>query len=359
MNKKVLATSVLTIFSSIMVSGQTAPPRPQAASTAASPAATGTAAHRAVLDQYCGACHSQRAKTAKVDSAMRLTLDDLDLAKVGENAHVWEKVVRKMRAGLMPPTNARRPDRATMDGLIVWLENELDRHAETHLPAPGLHRLNRVEYTNAIRDILGLEVDATKFLPPDDSSHGFDNMAGTLTLSPALMEAYLSAAGKISRLAMGSETSAKQMVFDVPADTAQNHRVEGLPFGTRGGMLIKYEFPADGEYTFTVKGVTGYFTRVLGQITNEKLELTIDGERLYLFDWDREIGNTTGNGGTSPKFPLRAGLHTIGVAFLIHLRAARSSPASRKTRRRKTTARVRSFRRWQKRRSAGPSANPI
>ena len=247
---------------------------------------------------------------------MRLTLDDLDLAKVGENAHVWEKVVRKMRAGLMPPTNARRPERATMDSLIVWLESELDSHAETHLPAPGLHRLNRVEYTNAIRDILGLEVDATKFLPADDSSHGFDNMAGTLTLSPALMEGYLSAAGKISRLAMGSETAAKQIVFDVPADTAQNHRVEGLPFGTRGGMLIKYEFPADGEYTFTVKGVTGYFTRVLGSITNEKLELTIDGERLYLFDWDREIGNTTGNGGTSPKFPLRAGFHTIGVAFL-------------------------------------------
>jgi hypothetical protein len=251
-----------------------------------------------------------------MDSAMRLTFDDMDLAKVGENANVWEKVVRKLRAGLMPPTNARHADPATMESLVAWLEGELDRHAETHLPAPGLHRLNRVEYTNAIRDILGLEVDATKFLPADDSSHGFDNMAGTLTLSPALMEGYLSAAGKISRLAMGTETAARQMVFDVPADTAQNHRVEGLPFGTRGGMLIKYEFPSDGEYTFTVKGVTGYFTRVLGSITNEKLELTVDGERLYLFDWDKEIGNTTGNGGTSPKFSLRGGFHTIGVAFL-------------------------------------------
>src|SRR5688572_3929716 len=324
MNKKVLATSALAILSAVMVSGQTsaprpqttAAPRPQAPSASASTAATGTAGHRAVLDQYCGACHSQRAKSAKIDSAMRLTIDDLDLAKVGENAHVWEKVVRKLRAGLMPPTNSRRPDAATMNSLITWLEGELDRTAETHLPAPGLHRLNRAEYTNAVRDLLGLEVDAAKFLPADDSSHGFDNMAGTLTLSPALMEAYLSAAGRISRLAMGSDTAARQVVFDVPADTAQNHRVEGLPFGTRGGMVIRYEFPSSGEYTFTVKGVTGYFTRVLGQITGEKLELTIDGERVYLFDWDREIGNTTGFGGTSPRIPIRGGYHTVGVAFL-------------------------------------------
>ena len=122
-------------------------------------------------------------------------------------------------------------------------------------------------------------------------------------MSPALMEAYLSAAGKISRLAMGSETEARQVVFDVPADTAQNHRIEGLPFGTRGGMLIKYEFPSDGQYSFTVKGITGYFTRVLGQITKEKLELTVDGERLYLFDWDSEIGKQGGRRRQQPGFP--------------------------------------------------------
>jgi mono/diheme cytochrome c family protein len=287
---------------------------PQASATQS--IASDSASQRKVLDQYCSGCHSQRAKAAKIDSAMRLTLDDLDLTKVGDHPEIWEKVVRKLRAGLMPPTNSRRPDAGTMNSLITWLENELDRSAGAHLPAPGLHRLNRTEYTNAIRDLLGLEIDATKFLPPDDSSHGFDNMAGTLTLSPALMEAYLSAAGKISRLAMGSETAARQVVFDVPADTAQNHRIEGLPFGTRGGMLIPYEFPSNGEYTFTVKGVTGYFTRVLGQITGEKLELTIDGERVYLFDWDREIGNTTGNGGSSPPIPVRAGFHNVGVAFL-------------------------------------------
>src|SRR5207249_5648632 len=112
------------------------------------------------------------------------------------------------------------------------------------------HRLNRTEYTNAIRDLLALDVDATKFLPPDDSTHGFDNIAGALTMSPALMEAYLSAAGKISRLAIGDISAPTQAVFDVPADTAQNSHIEGLPFGTRGGILIKHQFPADGEYTF-------------------------------------------------------------------------------------------------------------
>ena len=270
MNAKrlVLGCAVILVLGFVSAGSLALPFHPiqtiQASPQGAVAPAPNTAVQRAVLDQYCGGCHSQRAKAAKVDSAVRLTLDDLDLGKIRDHAETWEKVVRKLRAGLMPPTNAKRPDAQTLNGLIVFLESELDKNAETHLPAPGLHRLNRTEYTNAIRDVLGLEVDASKFLPADDSSHGFDNMAGTLTLSPALMEAYLSAAGKISRLALGLETEAKQVVFDVPADTAQNHRIEGLPFGTRGGMLIRHEFPANGEYSFTVKGVTGYFTRVLG-----------------------------------------------------------------------------------------------
>jgi len=186
----------------------------------------------------------------------------------------------------------------------------------TYLPAPGLHRLNRTEYTNAIRDVLALDVDATKFLPPDDSTHGFDNIAGALTLSPALMEAYLSAAGKISRLAIGDVSAPTQAVFEVPADTAQNYHIEGLPFGTRGGILIKYQFPADGEYTFKVKGVTGYFQAVLGGIKGEHLEVTVDGERVKLFDWDKEISNTTGNGKSTPRILVKAGLHTVGVTFI-------------------------------------------
>ena len=260
----------------------------------------------------CVTCHNSRLKTG----GLILENDQLDFARLAEHPELAEKVVRKVRAGLMPPTDARRPDTATMESWIRWMENELDRGAKTHLPAPGLHRLNRTEYSNAIRDLLALEVDASKFLPTDDSTHGFDNIAGALTMSPALMEAYLSAAGKISRLAIGNVDAATQWVWDVPADTAQNHHIEGLPFGTRGGLRIEHQFPADGEYAFNVKGVTGYFQRVLGGITGEKLEVLIDGERVHLFDWDKEISNTTGLGRWTPRIPVTAGHHVIGVTFL-------------------------------------------
>jgi mono/diheme cytochrome c family protein len=307
--------------SSSVARAQAAPqvPLPKSAAPAAAQGATTSPAQgapsdsrgaRALVDQYCVTCHNARLKTAG------LLLDQLDLANLGEHAEIGEKVVRKMRAGLMPPTDARRPDAATMESLIRWMEGELDRGAETHLPAPGLHRLNRTEYSNAIRDLLALEVDASKFLPTDDSTHGFDNIAGALTMSPALMEAYLSAAGKISRLAIGNVDAATQWVWDVPADTAQNHHIEGLPFGTRGGIRIEHQFPADGEYAFNVKGVTGYFQRVLGGITGEKLEILIDGERVHLFDWDKEISNTTGRGKWTPRIPITAGHHVVGVTFL-------------------------------------------
>ena len=310
------------------VAGQSGRSNPAASPSASAPASSQAAAPRApqlrpattvapdssgpraLIDQYCVTCHNARTKTAN------LLLDRLDLRNLGEHAEIAEKVVRKMRAGLMPPTDARRPDAATLESLIRWLETELDRQAATHIPPPGLHRLNRTEYANAIRDLLALEVDASKFLPPDDSTRGFDNIAGALTMSPALMEAYLSAAGKISRLAIGNVEAPSQVVFDVPADTAQNHHVEGLPFGTRGGILIRHQFPADGEYAFKVKGVTGYFQAVLGGITGEQLEVTVDGERVKLFDWDKEIANTTGNGRSTPRVPITAGLHTVGVTFL-------------------------------------------
>jgi hypothetical protein len=240
----------------------------------------------------------------------------LDIAKFGDHGELGERIVRKLRAVQMPPTDVRRPDPETMEQLIQWMEHELDSKAATHLPPPGLHRLNRTEYANAIRDLLALEVDPTKFLPSDDSTRGFDNIAAALTTSPALMEAYLSAAGKISRLAIGDVNAPRQEVYEVPADTAQNYHIEGLPFGTRGGILIKHQFPADGNYTFRVKGVTGYFTAVLGQITGEQLEVTIDGERVRLFDWDKEIKGTTGIGKATEKIPVKAGLHTVGVTFI-------------------------------------------
>jgi mono/diheme cytochrome c family protein len=284
--------------------------RAQQAATIPAVVATSAASERALIDQYCVTCHNQRLKTGG------LMLDQLDLAQMHDHAEVWEKVVRKLRAGMMPPSGMRRPDAPVMESMVTFLEKELDRDAVTNLTPPGMHRLNRTEYTNAIRDVLGLQVDATKFLPPDDSTHGFDNIAGALTLSPALMEAYLSAAGKISRLAIGDVSAPTQAVFEVPSDTAQNYHIEGLPFGTRGGILIKYQFPADGEYTFKVKGVTGYFQAVLGSVKGERLEVTVDGERVKLFDWDKEISTTTGMGRSTQRIPVKAGLHTVGVTFL-------------------------------------------
>ena len=318
----------MAVTSAALVSGQSGPtawpskpasnamarplsrPHPAALKAQSPAAVSDVATERSLVDQYCVVCHNARLKTAN------LLLDQLDLAQLGDHAEIGEKIVRKLRAGMMPPTGMRRPDPATLESLIRWMENTLDRSAVTHLPPPGLHRLNRAEYANAIRDLLAVEVEATKFLPPDDSTHGFDNIAGALTMSPALMEAYLSAAGKISRLAIGDVSAPTQVVFDVPPDTAQNYHIEGLPFGTRGGILMKYVFPADGEYSFTVKGVTGYFTAVLGQINGEQLEVTVDGERVKLFDWDREIKNTTGNGRSTPRVPIKAGLHTVGVTFI-------------------------------------------
>jgi mono/diheme cytochrome c family protein len=304
---RLLVAGWVGVLGMAVVSAQSNPPAPQGKPVIAGADAAG---QRAIVNQYCVTCHNARLKTAN------LLLDEVDLANLGAHPEIGEKIVRKLRAGLMPPTNNRRPDPEKMESLIRGMENTLDRAATLHLPAPGLHRLNRTEYTNAIRDLLALQVDATKFLPADDSTRGFDNIAGALTMSPALMEAYLSAAGKISRLAVGDVSAPSQVVFDVPPDTAQNYQVEGLPFGTRGGILIPFQFPADGDYSFKVKGVTGYFQAVLGGVKGEQLEVTIDGERVKLFDWDKEIANTTGNGRSTPRVPVKAGFHKVGVTFI-------------------------------------------
>ncbi len=267
----------------------------------------------ALFEEYCSKCHNLD------DYAGGIDLAGMDAHSLAEFPEDGEKIIKRLRAGMMPPAGEERPSYEVVQALAANLEETIDARAAaaaTHLPAPGLHRLNRTEYTNAVRDMLALNIDATDFLPPDDSSHGFDNMAGTLTSSPALMEAYLSAAGDIARLALGTETAPTLAIFDVPVDTSQNTHIEGLPFGTRGGMLIEHEFPADGEYIFTVKGMTGYFTRVLGNVQGEQLEVTVDGERVYLYDWDKDIGNTEGNGGKTPAIPIKAGFHKIGVTFI-------------------------------------------
>ena len=219
----------------------------------------------ALVDKYCAVCHNSS------DFAGGVDIEGATADSIAERPQIGEKMIKRLRAGMMPPVGKERPDYDTVQKLAQTLEENVDKSAATkasHPLAPGLHRLNRTEYTNAIRDLLALDIDAAKFLPSDDSSHGFDNMAGTLTTSPALMEAYLSAAGNISRLAIGTDTAPTLAVFDTPHDTSQNEYVEGLPFGTRGGMLIEHEFPADGDYTLTVKGMTGCFTAVLGDVVS-------------------------------------------------------------------------------------------
>lgn len=276
--------------------------------------------HASTVNSFCLDCHND------IEQVADLTLESLDLAGISEDRETWERVVRKLRAGMMPPADGGpRPDAETYHALTTWLESELDGTAQLVVPAPGLHRLNRVEYANAIRDLLALDVDATKFLPPDDSSRGFDNQAGTLGLSPALLEAYLSAAGKISRLAVGTATSQTQTVYRVAEDSTQNYHVEGLPFGTRGGLLIEHEFPVDGEYVFKIFSVNlgnmGNF-RPFGEVRGEQLEVVLDGERVDLVDWDEAFGVNRGGGFSGQlrtidvRVPVTAGPHEVGVTFL-------------------------------------------
>jgi hypothetical protein len=278
------------------------------------------AASDATISRFCVDCHNQAEYTGD------LSLEGLSIVAVAEHADVWEKVVRKLRGGMMPPRGELRPGRDEYARLIDVVEGELDRVYVPLFPPPGLHRLNRAEYGNAIRDLLGLEVDASQFLPADDSSRGFDNQAGTLTLSPALLEAYLSAAGKISRLAVGDIAAPTQTLYRVAEDTTQNYHVEGLPLGTRGGLLIEHDFPVDADYTFKVFSVNlgnmGNF-RPFGEVRGERLEVLIDGERVGLVDWDDAFAVGRGFGGGGGKLrtidvtvPVSAGPHRIGVTFI-------------------------------------------
>src|SRR4249920_1154195 len=304
------------------------------------------AAERDLLNRYCVGCHSERAKAAGMDSARKISLDSIDLTNVHPHAEKLELVVRKLRAGMMPPAGARRPEPAVYKAMTAWLENELDRTATPYTPPPGLHRLNRTEYANAVRDLLDLDIDPAKYLPSDDSTHGFDNIAGTLGISSTLVEAYVSAAGKISRLAIGEATPPTLVVYRTPEDSSQDYHIEGLPFGTRGGMLVSHEFPSDGEYTITVTPIFGdnMSPTGFGSVPCKRLEVILDGERLELLDLQGggRFGVPTpncgrGRGAAAPapaapparggkfnrnaipkmlvRFKTTAGLHAVGVTF--------------------------------------------
>jgi Protein of unknown function (DUF1592)/Protein of unknown function (DUF1588)/Protein of unknown function (DUF1585)/Protein of unknown function (DUF1587)/Protein of unknown function (DUF1595) len=211
-------------------------------------------------------------------------LDKLDLDNVAANAETWEKVVRKLRVGAMPPLGMPRPDRATMDSLAASIETSLDRAAAA-APNPGrpvLHRLNRTEYANAIRDLLALDVDPSAMLPTDDASFGFDNIASVLGVSPALLERYLLASAKISRLAVGDpKIDPITDTYRVRSDVTQNEHLDGLPFGTRGGVLIHHNFPLDGEYVIKVKLLKSTVDLLFGNNAQDQLlEIALNGDRV-------------------------------------------------------------------------------
>jgi mono/diheme cytochrome c family protein len=270
---------------------------------------------QAFIAQHCIECHNSTDQSAAALFA-GLFFDKVDVLQVAGDPETWEKVVRKVGTGMMPPASQARPDPAAQAQFLTYLERELDAHAraEPNPGRPALHRVNRTEYANAIRDLLALEVDATALLPADDSSHGFDNVAGSLGVSPVLLERYVAAAGKISRLAMGDTTMPDRLEkYLVSGDLTQNQHLPGMPFGTRGGAVFTHHFPVDAEYIVRADLVERggrMFGANLGK--TEQLEVTLDGQRVLLADLaEYQVEN-----GAAIRIPVKAGRHTIGAAFI-------------------------------------------
>jgi hypothetical protein len=273
------------------------------------PPAASVADRRAVLDRYCVTCHNQRLKER---GTVPVAFETLDLSHIGGSAHlpdakVLEGIVVKMRAGLMPPANAPRPDKATHDGFVEWLETELDRAAVAR-PNPGrtepFHRLNRAEYRNAVRDLLDLDIDVSSLLPADDVSYGFDNIAGVLKMSPTLMERYLSAAQKVSRLAVGTPPAVPAIdYFRVPDDRSQDGHLPGLPIGTRGGTLIPYAFPMDADYEIRVRLARDLNESMPLYAEAQIVDVVIDGERVGGFTLPGAGSQAANPGGARPAAP--------------------------------------------------------
>src|SRR5215470_6837370 len=280
---------------------------------------------KSTIDQYCVTCHNARLKTGG------LVLETTALDRVAEDPTTWEKVVRKVRLGVMPPLGARRPDRATYDHTISWLEGELDAPVATH-PHPGrpvLHRLNRAEYANAIRDLLGLHVDVAALLPPDDSAYGFDNVADVLGSSPALLQAYLGAARKISTIAVGDpRVGVNRDTYSARQDLSQDQHLEGLPLGTQGGLVATHTFPVDGEYEFQLRLWRTNLSAMRGLQDPHQVEITLDGQRILLatVGGDDDLVKLQKNPTATSdeieatrlhvRVPVKAGTRTVGAAFL-------------------------------------------
>jgi mono/diheme cytochrome c family protein len=319
MKRRIFAIFATWAAMLVVAATQSATPAPSAR-----PAVVPPPNYAAVVTQYCVTCHNDRAKVGG------LVLNSTDLDNIPAHADVWEKAIRKVRAGMMPPAGSPRPDQATLDEFVAHLETTIDKAA---LAAPvlrrsAMHRLNRAEYGNAIRDLFNLQVDTASLLPPDEEAFGFDNNALVLSVSPALMERYLSAAWKISSLAVASPKITPSLeTFRVRGDLSQHDHVPGLPIGTRGGLLIPYYFPVDGEYVISPRLYRETVNIIRGLELPHELEMTLDGERVVLArfggpqDEQANYLQPTLAGDEMEKrfqkrLKVKAGLHTVGVAFI-------------------------------------------
>ncbi|HEY4362462.1 MAG TPA: DUF1592 domain-containing protein [Bryobacteraceae bacterium] len=268
-------------------------------------AAFAQAPDQALITKYCAGCHNDKTKSGS------FSLEKLNPAAAGDRPQDWEKVVRKVRAGMMPPSGMPRPQRTDLDAFAGRIETSLDRAAAQHPDPgrPGLHRLNRTEYANVIRDLLDLDVDVSTLLPADDSSEGFDNVAEALAISPALVERYTSAALKVSKLAVGNMlASASTVTYRAAQDFSQAGHIQGLPLGTIGGMLVTHNFPLDAEYAIKIRARGGVGGIGAAGTPEQDLEVTIDGVRV----------KTSRAGVADLKLPVQAGPHAIGVALVRH-----------------------------------------
>ena len=291
-------------------------PAAEVLSAQAAAPATGAASHQAVVNRYCVTCHNERLKTAG------LLLDEVEVGQVNQDPAVWEKVVRKLRTGLMPPDGRPRPDAETYTSMVSYLETALDQ-ASVANPNPGwpaeVHRLNRAEYTNAIRDLLGLEVNGRDLLPADDSGYGFDNIGDVLTVSPGLMGRYLSAAAKISRRAVGDPTLSPgtTMYKTSPLLLQEGRMSEDLPFGSRGGFAVRHYFPLDAEYVFKISLERPLNQPVAGK--DHTLEFRMDHNLVQAFDLNenKKAGSGGGVGGfIEVRVPVKAGIRVISASFV-------------------------------------------
>ena len=305
------------------------PVAPQPQQTSAPAAAGAASSPRALLDKYCVTCHNERLRTAS------LTLDRVDTSRVGESAELWEKVLRKLNTGAMPPAGAPRPDAAAAGAFVTWLDGELARAAAAH-PHPGrpaLHRLNRAEYGNAVRDLLAVEIDSRSLLPADDSGYGFDNIADVLSVSPGLLERYMNAARRISRMAIGDPGMRPAIqTYSAPKYLVQDDRVdERLPFGSRGGIAIPHFFPLDGQYTLKVRLQRTWRDEIRGLGKRHSLDVRLDRARIQSFTIGGDGARTTwlpgqavpnptayelnADAGLEVRFAATAGQHVVGLTF--------------------------------------------